>query len=130
MKAYGAPWNTPLTTRPLHYILYSKGKKKGLVSKLYSLFQDNSNKALPVVNLWSNDLKLYSADESLNWDKIWSLIVCASKIQTINRFILITFIGPLRERVTSRNIHHLQTAPSAQTELKVFTCICTGNAKM
>lgn len=79
MKAYGVPWNTPLPTHPLHSILYNKAKKKELVSKLYSLFQDTSYKALPIINLWSNDLKHYFADESLNWSKIWSSIGCASK---------------------------------------------------
>lgn len=54
--------------------------RKRLVSKLYSLFRDTSYKALPIVSLWSNDLKHFSTDESLNWRlKIWSSIVFASK---------------------------------------------------
>ena len=79
MKAYGVPWNSPPTAHPLHSILYNKGRKRGLVSRIYSLIRDASYKILPIVHVWSNEMKHYIGGDSLNWEKIWSSIVFASK---------------------------------------------------
>lgn len=70
MKAYGVPWSTPLNTHPLHSILLNKGRKRGLVSRLYTYFRDAAYKPLPIKQMWSQELKHYIGNDTLNWDEI------------------------------------------------------------
>ena len=79
MKAYGVPWSSPIITHPLHSHLYNRGRIIGLVSRKYSLIQDASCKTLHILHVWSSELKHYIAGDSLDWEKIWSSIVYASK---------------------------------------------------
>lgn len=111
MKVYGVPWNTPLSTHPLHSILDKKGRKRGLVSQLYTLFQTTSYKALPIIHVWTEDLKHYIGEVPLDWEKIWSSIVIASKnpdhqqihFNYIHRTYLTPRKGYLMKRLSSPN---------------------------
>lgn len=106
MKAYGVPWNTLLTTHPLHSILYDRFQKRGLVSQLYALFWDASYTSLLIIQVWSQELKHYINNDPLYWDNIWSSIIFASKNpehQQIHfNYIHRTYITPQKNYLTKR----------------------------
>lgn len=106
MKAYGVPWNVPLTTHPLHSILVNNGRKRGVVSQLYSLFRNVSYKALPITQVWIEDLKQYTEEVMLDWKRIWSSTVIASKNpdhQKIHfNFIHRTYLTPRKAYLMNR----------------------------
>ena len=90
MKAYGVPWSSSITIHPLHSILYNRGQKRGLVSQVYSLMPG-----------------------CLDWEKIWSSIVFASK-------------NPDHQQIHFNYIHRTYLTPRSNFLMKHLTSsICT-----
>lgn len=104
---------SPLTTHPLHAILYNRGQKRGLFSRIYSLFRDTSYKTLPITRVWLSELEHYIGGDSLDWDKIWSSIIFASK-------------NPDHQQIHFNYIHRTYLTPRRNFLIKCLTSpICT-----
>lgn len=113
MKAYGVPWSSPLTTHHLHSILYNRGRERGLVSRIYSLIRDASYKTLSILHVWSSDLEDYIGGDSLDWEKIFSSTVFASK-------------NPDHQEIHFNYIHRTYLTPRRNFLMKRLTSpICT-----
>lgn len=113
MKAYGVPWNSPHTTHPFHSILYNIKRKRGLVSRIYSLFRDASYNSLPITRVWSGDLEHYAGGDSLDWDEIWSSVIFASK-------------NPDHQQIHFNYLHRTYLTPRKNFLMKRITSqICT-----
>lgn len=83
------------------------------VSQLYALFQDASYTFLPIIHVWSQELKHYINNDPVDWDNVWASIVFASK-------------NPEHQQIHFNCIHRTYLTPQKNYLMKRMSSpICT-----
>ena len=117
MKAYGVPWQAPLTIHPLHEVISSIRSSSGMVSLLYLYLLKSSYGPLAVDATWRTDLP--NLDPEFSWESVWSNISLTSR-NPDHQQIHLNFIH--RTYLTPRRLHAMRLLSSPNCTL------CSSNA--
>ena len=77
MKAYGVPWDKPLSEHPMEKWICTGQGCRGLVTRVYNSLIDRVANTLAVEKVWERDLHGISLEP--DWESIWSNMNITSK---------------------------------------------------
>uniref|UniRef100_A0A8C1GVL0 Reverse transcriptase domain-containing protein n=1 Tax=Cyprinus carpio TaxID=7962 RepID=A0A8C1GVL0_CYPCA len=109
MHTYGVPWNGTLGLHPFHKVLTGG---KGLVSIIYAVLLQASDKPLSLDRVWKQDLT--SDNNNLDWHLIWQNLSLSSRNPN-HRMIHYNFI--YRSYYTPRSLFRFEGLPSPNCTL-------------